>query len=267
MAHTLQQHYKEKNRKRLTIIGAYISVRKGSKFGDDTVHTQQMFIYEKEAMRTNSAILNPGPCPRKGAIQALSNLISDLQTNDHGIILCLDANQSTSDCYRGDRVMDHTIEWLRLEHGLSDPFIQLMGRRPNSTTTQPNRDIDYVFTYGIEACHITTLGLNNPAHSDHLGIGIDIDIASYFNGTYSSISSFPTRKLTSGNPRAVEKHLAYAKDQLKIHNISQRIQELDDISLQSEFTDYHEDLLNTIDDQVTEIILSGERQCTKQKIN
>ncbi len=59
-------------------------------------------------------------CPRKEAIKALSSIIGELQSQDHAIILSIDANQTPSECQNASGVKPHTIEWLRIEHGL-DP--------------------------------------------------------------------------------------------------------------------------------------------------
>jgi hypothetical protein len=92
----------------------------------------------------------------------------------------LDANQSLADCFSGKRVKPYSIEWLRLQCGLDDLFIQLVSSRPNSTTLTPNHDIDYILTHGIQISNISTLEPNTPAHSDHLGIVFDINMADFF---------------------------------------------------------------------------------------
>lgn len=63
---------------------------------------------------------------------------------------------------------------------MDNPFIQLLGGRPNSTTNTPNRDIDFLLTYGISVKNISTLLPSIPAHSDHLGIVFDLDLEIFF---------------------------------------------------------------------------------------
>lgn len=46
------------NKKKLSIIGAYISVQKGNKAGDNTLYTQQKMLLEKEAIK-NKQYGNP----------------------------------------------------------------------------------------------------------------------------------------------------------------------------------------------------------------
>ncbi len=179
------------NGKKLTIIGAYISVQKGSQAGINTVHAQQTLLMETENMKAKQN--NPTKCPRREAIKVLSNLIHRLQDEDHAIILAIDANQTPSECRKANEIQRHTIEWLRVEHDLMDPFVKLTGTRPPTTTLMDNRDIDYVLTYGIDTSCITTLPIDSPANSDHLGIAIDIDTSHLFNASYDPLGDSPRR--------------------------------------------------------------------------
>jgi hypothetical protein len=97
-----------------------------------------------------------------------------------------------------------TIEWLRVQRGMEDPFVQCVDSRPNSSTLTPNRDIDYILTNGIKIPSIPTLHPNNPAHSDHLGIVFDVDLSSYFSSSYSDIASPSHCLLTSGNQKSFD---------------------------------------------------------------
>jgi hypothetical protein len=73
---------------------------------------------------------------------------------------------------------------------MDDPFIQLVRHRPNSTTQTPNRDIDFVLTFGINIINISTLEPNIPSYSDHIGLLFDLDINSFFpHNTQTSAKS------------------------------------------------------------------------------
>jgi hypothetical protein len=39
----------------------------------------------------------------------------------------IDTNQSLAKCYNSKGVKPFSIEWLRLQKGMDDPFIQLVG--------------------------------------------------------------------------------------------------------------------------------------------
>jgi len=103
----------------------------------------------------------------------------------------LDANQTVSECYKGNKLIPYSIEWVRLQRGMDDPFIKLLNARPNSTTVTPNRDIDHILTFGIDIINVLTLRQNTPCVSDHLCILFDIDVQTFFSSSYSDISHNP----------------------------------------------------------------------------
>jgi hypothetical protein len=199
--------FRGKNGRFLSIIGAYISVLKGSKAGINTVHAQQIYLMEREAMAQKI----PPPstlCPRKEAIKALSLIIGELQSKDHAIKLTIDANQTSAECHNAAGIKKHSIEWLRMEHGMDDAFLTLHGNRPDSTTLTPHRDIDYIFTYGFKPQYINLLPIDYPTISDHRGICLDLSIEDVFQARYSELSPLPQRKLTRRN---VQAKIAYVK--------------------------------------------------------
>jgi hypothetical protein len=181
----------------------------------------------------------------------------------------LDANQTMRDCYKGSSVKKYSIEWLRLERGLTDPFVHLMNNRPNSTTTTPNRDINYVFTFGFNVVNISTLGMNFPLTSDHLEIAFDLDIESFFKSHYSDIASHPSRSLTSGNGKSTKLYIDHITKHITDHKLVERTKDLYDKAAMdhSSFTDDDIKELNIIDKQLTEMMLSGEQICARHKAN
>jgi hypothetical protein len=112
----------------------------------------------------------------------------------------LDANQSGIECRKGTKVQPYTIEWLRQQRGMDDPFMQLLFNRPNSTTIIP---------YGINARAITTLSPNTPLASDHRGIILDIDLGIFFSSNYSNITTPSPCILTSGNTKSTTSYIKY----------------------------------------------------------
>jgi hypothetical protein len=76
-------------------------------------------------------------------------MIRELQSKNHVIALMIDANQSHSECFYSKVLKPFSIEWLSLQQRMDDPFVQLTGHHPNSTTQTPNQDIDFILTYGV----------------------------------------------------------------------------------------------------------------------
>jgi hypothetical protein len=254
--------YQGKNGKKLSLIVAYIAVQKGSKFGETSLYAQQMTLMELETKRSKIPLTTF--CPRKAAIKALSDLLTYLQEQDHAIILMVDANQSHQECFTNKGVKIHSIEWLRIEHGLEDPFVSHFGKRPPTTTINNNRDIDYIYTWGVQIERITTLSVNHPANSDHLGICADINIASILGGTYATLSPIPRRKLTLRNIRAKLNYISYITKQWNLQNYYMRAYELHEAMTKGTFNSTHCAALQLLDKQITQTLLDGEEHCAKQ---
>jgi hypothetical protein len=180
----------------------------------------------------------------------------------------LKTNQSLSDCYSGTKVKPYSIEWLWLQRCLVDSFIQLVNSRPNSTTLIPNRDIDFILSYSIDIVNISTLHQNTPCYSDNLGIVCDIDLGKFFSSTYSDITSISPRLLTSRNLKAVNSYTKFVSDQVNIHKIEDKVNILADKVAQKPNDFSHENAaeLDHLDLHLTEIMLSGEQQCSGQRI-
>jgi len=62
-----------------------------------------------------------------------------LQQQGNAIILMLDANQTPAECCKGNQLKSYFIEWLRLQRGLQDPFLQHVNAHPKySDITSPS---------------------------------------------------------------------------------------------------------------------------------
>jgi hypothetical protein len=249
-----------KGKKYVSFVAAYIAVNKGSDIGTESLYAQQMTIHEQNTLQqgSNSTV---SYCPQKDAILRINDIILALQKQNHAVVLMLDANQSSSECFRGSRVRPYSIDWLRLQRGMDDPFISLMQEGPNSTTLTPMREIDCILTYGIKAEIISTLEPNSPAHSDHLGISINFNLLSHFLSTFSDISSVSPHLLTSGNNSTVSKYIDYVTDQVIHHKLDTKIDQLLSKLHNSPNTLSIEDCaeLDTIDSMLSDIMLAGER--------
>jgi hypothetical protein len=175
----------------------------------------------------------------------------------------IDANQASNECVTTKGVKQHSIEWLRQEHGLDDPFTEHFGRRPPTTTINNGRDIDFVFTWGIHTERITTLAVNVPANSDHMGICIDINTEALFNCKYDKLSSTPRRKLTMNNVKAKIKYISYITKHWQEQQYFMRAQRLYKAMIDGTFNSTNFKELQELDKQITHTLLKGEEQCAK----
>jgi len=135
----------------------------------------------------------------------------------------IDAIQTVDDCYSGSKLKPFTIKWLRIQRGLEDPFIKLMGSRPNSTTQTPNRPINFILTFGIMPESISTLPLNIPAQSDHIGMIFDLNMEQFFNSSFYEVMDTPSRILSSGNKKSVDMYIKFVSEQIDNRNLLSNI--------------------------------------------
>jgi hypothetical protein len=130
-----------------------------------------------------------------------------------------------------NNVRPFSIEWHRHRQGMEDPFVQLTGQRPSSTTQIPGRDINFILTFGIQISSISTLPLNTPVVSDHLGIISDIDLAAFFSSHYSEMSNTIPCMLSSGNKKSVDSYITHVAKNIADHKLLERVQALYDTVL------------------------------------
>jgi hypothetical protein len=247
---------------------AYIAVMKGSNIGTKSVYAQKMTLYKRH-QKKKGVPPSQSFCPCSNAIHCLSKLIEELQQQQHAIILMLDANHSLQDFFNSKGLKKHSIEWLRIQHGMDDPFISLAGSRPKSSTLIPNRHINFVLTYGILILNISTMSPNTPSHSDHLGMILNIDLQSFFSSSYSQLQDQIPRVLTPGNEQSVNTYIKYVQDQVGHHRLDEHLSDIFCKATQSPTTFTTDDAieLNLIDEQLTVAMLARERLCSRKCTN
>ncbi len=253
-----------KHNKCISFISTYIAVTKGGNIGIKSIYSQQVTIYEDKALKVKRSPTRPFN-PRTDAIECLDDTIADLQYHQRVVILMIDANEYLQEYFTSNGVKPYSIEWLHPRWGMDDPFVQTMGQWSNSTTLHPNRDIGYLNTFGIPDKNIFTLILNQPAHSDHLGIIFDLDLKSFFSSTYSDISQPVPRVLTTENERSVTKYIDYVSQQIINHNIHDQIKDLYKCAADKEWSITETETSNKLNDQLISIMLVGEQQCSPRK--
>jgi len=114
-----------KQDKKKSFISAYIAVNKGSDIGIESMFAQQVTLYEQQCLSSKQI---PKPfCPRQDEIKRLNREIMALQKQKHAIILMINANQTFLECYKDSVIKPYTVEWLKIEGGMTDPLVSLYG--------------------------------------------------------------------------------------------------------------------------------------------
>jgi hypothetical protein len=157
------------------------------------------------------------------------------------------------------------IQWLKEEYELDDPFLEQCGKCPIMTTKTSGRDIDYILTHKVPISAISTIAYDIPANSDHLGLLLDIDIATLFGSTYNNLSSEPIRQLTTDNIRAKTKYWEYIYEQFEQKEYHIHAIELLNEAHNNTSTMEHHNALQVLDSEITQTLLTGESQCNTRK--
>jgi hypothetical protein len=72
--------------KEVSLISAYIAVKKGTHIGIESLYAQQVTVYEQHCKKAGK-LPKKDFCPRIHAIKRLDELIESLQQQHHAIIL------------------------------------------------------------------------------------------------------------------------------------------------------------------------------------
>jgi hypothetical protein len=100
---------------------AYIAVNKGSNIGIELLYAQQVTIHELQS-KQQGKLPSGKYCLRANAIQRLNIVIQELQQKGHAIILMLDANQASSECYRNALVKNIQLNGYALNVEWTTPL-------------------------------------------------------------------------------------------------------------------------------------------------
>jgi endonuclease/exonuclease/phosphatase family metal-dependent hydrolase len=244
--------FQGRNKKKFTIICTYIAVLKGTDKGEMSVYQQQIFSMEQATKNTKDK---------------LYSYIKQLQREDQAILLALDANQTSRACYTSKGTKPHTIEWRKIETGMDDPFIKLHGNPPPATTLHPHRDIDYILTWDVCPEAISTLEINTPAGSDHMGILIDIDITEPLGSKFGVPSPQQGHILTSQNVKARENYIKFLLSEWKEKKYLACVQEIRDCLEKHAKTLEDLQQLQDLDSEITQSKLQAEKQCKNKRGN
>jgi len=92
---------------------------------------------------------------------------------------------------------------------------------------------------------------------------LDLNMEKFFNSSFSEVMDTPSRILSSRNKKSVDLYIKCVSDQIETYKLLSKIEEIYSAN-PSTFASDHASLLNNIDAQLTDIMLAGERLCTKR---
>jgi len=242
-----------KNNKRLIIASIYCVHAQTAHIGSNTIITQQTQILLRSGQH------RPKPCD-----QLISNLIDQIhqwQHMGHKILMCLDANEDTTN-------PNPEIGYGKLLHSTS--LIDLhQYRHPQQQTpathNQGSLTIDacigtQLFTDALIGSWILPFGLPETIQGDHRMLGLDFDQDILFG------NKIPL-------PQTSPRHGVYSNDMLAVREFNDRVAEECDAAKLFACTQtlYHKyrvtnedhDELENIDQILTKILVATDQKCQK----
>ena len=200
----------------LSIITAY-RVCRGS---INTTTPMGSALLREHTHLQSSGDVNPNP--RRHIIQSLITLIKALRSDNHSIILMLDANSTLAD--------DPDLQLICQDCSLSD--LHSKDSPPSTYLFSSDRRIDYDMLgcpRALEAVRRSgSLSYQVSPQSDHRGLFIDIDIKHLLGYDLPTTPFTPAaaRILKTDNPVMVAKYVKKGKSYYESHNMRDRIDQL-----------------------------------------
>jgi exonuclease III len=243
--------------KTLSIITAY---RPCQQSVTDATQPSVTVTYQQKVILTREKWTDEDP--RQLFITDIIKVIKDIEEDSNNLcVLMWDANKSMDD-------KSGSIKKIMKETMLVDSFSQIAGDPGTiSTYSRGRKRIDYILTSQALVQHILRVGylaLYESNLSDHRGMFIDITES--ILDTKVTLSKPTNRHIGSKSKKdTIYKYKQYIHHQFIIHRIYERSNEIKKLAAEGKVTQELLRKLNTLDKQITEIMLAAERnQCPKQ---
>ena len=239
----------------LTIISAYrVSQASLGKLGAMTVYSQEYFALEANGLKT--------PKPRSRCLRELSRLLLSLSSNQHMILLNMDANE--------DILSKKELFSFTQENSLIDLVATFSPEQVNTPTySRGKKRIDYSFCSSNLLEFVQSAAISSHRRvkdSDHSALIITLNKTKLMWKPKPSHRSAP-RQVTQKNPESVYRYRALLCHYFRAHNIVTKVQlmkktfeqkpEIDDI--------VKEEMLNHLDAEVTRLMIAAKKKCAKKK--
>ena len=243
-----------KKDRKVTIISAYrVCDQRFATAGPKTAYRQQYIMADILGISPND--------PRSRILIDLESEIKKIHTDDHAIIILIDANESatTHQSKIASWISRNNLcDILTTSHGLAD--------QP-PTMADGSAKIDYILTSRHLTPYISASGILPHDHfveSDHRAQFMDVDIERYLQGIPYDNISHSNRGIRSDNPKAVAKYQELILKALNKCSLEKSLERLTiNQRTQGYLTILQQKQANLIDIKITNIKLAAEKKCSR----
>ena len=241
------QRFQGKHNHSVQIFTAYrVSQSSPKGLGLRTAYMQQQRAMNNAGIR--------GISPRTKILQDLAETINQTLSGSTDVILLMDSNAETSETH-----LSNFLATTGLQDVFHEDIFQIPTRWPDS------RRIDHIFVSHRLSNAIKAIGIlpwDTPIISDHLGIFIDLDETRIFGTNHLDPAKHGQRRLRSTAPRRAEAYLSQLKTYVTKSKLQQRLSSLcDKCSNLRYISAADKRRFQSIDNELTEYMLSAERKC------
>ena len=240
--------------KKITFISSY-RVCDGAKeapITSRTVRAQQEWMYADRGFSSVNL--------REQFATDIITLVNEIQQNGHEVVIMMDANEGSG--------FGSAVDKIRYECNLADVHALAGKTNPPPTYQRGTEKIDFVLISASLVCSVraaSILALHDGYLSDHRALLVDFDANSLFSSATSEILPAAERRLTSTNPRAVHSYITTMKQHVTKHNLLHKIQRLQRLSDNNQWSDACIQEWETIDKLLSEARMASERKCKAKR--
>jgi hypothetical protein len=227
-----------------TITGYCPPQQDSSTPGDDTAFMQQ------KRLLTMQGVTNPRP--RMQWFEDLTKQITEWQSTEADVLLCMDANAD---------VMDKDFQKLLADTGLVDLMAHQLGNQLPETYNRGSTTLDHCFGSPRIAKSVERAGYlayNDGIQTDHRGMFLDFNRKTLF-GAQQSIVEKPARTLSTKNKIGAKQYRQHASIKILSNNILKRALAIEE-EAKTGFTNELQTELEKVDADLNNILLEAEGQ-------
>ena len=218
--------------------------------GDTTAWTQQHMFLDDRGDKRN---------PRIAVIEDFLQEIEQAVKEKYSIIIMADLNEDVDSGEGTNKKLE--------DIGLNNLMKEYIGAQalPRTCLKGP-RTIDHIWVTGniLNAIHSAGYApFDFTKNSDHRGLYFDFHYKDILDSDVTTVEPYNRKRLKSTIPTRVEAYMKKINESWKYHKIEDRFMKIRDDLEQWGKTDELETQLNTLDTQITEIMMNAEKLCSK----
>ena len=229
--------------RQLTILTAY-QVCKATNPGSNTAAEQQrtkLLLREKGKTRKKNELDS-----RKAFTEDLGNLLRSIRSENHEIIIMMDANECIYE--RASKIRN-----VMSKHGPTDIHRALHETNDPEewrTYSRGSKKIDYIFgTTGVlewtRKCGMEEF--NARAQSDHRGLWADIDLRALLGGETPDLTPPQRRGVTGKDPESTRKFRKHLHESLVGHNFESRMAQVKELTNRETPSEIIDEMIQALD--------------------